>query len=355
MLGRGVDQILPHPCPANIYERAIVSAEDYVTLAERVNGPIPRPSDYAYPWGDGLAELERVAPDVRIVNLETAITRSEDYVPKGINYRMSPENAACLAAAGIDCCVLANNHVLDWGERGLRETLATLDGAGIRHCGAGLDEEEAAAPATLQLAGGGRVLVFAFGSPESGVDWDWAASQAHAGINFLGSLSRESVRRIAHQVNRLKVQGDLAVVSVHWGSNWGYQVPREQIEFARLLIDEAGVDVVHGHSSHHARGIEVYRGRLILYGCGDLLNDYEGIEGHDAYRAQLVLMYCLTMDRGTGQIEALQMAPFQLRKFQLRTVSRTDAAWLADVMNRECSRFGAGVDLREDNRLTLRW
>jgi ribonuclease BN (tRNA processing enzyme) len=69
----------------------------------------------------------RMEPDARIINLETAVTRSNDLAYKGINYRVSPENAACLAAFKIDSCVLANNHVLDWGRSGLRETLATLE------------------------------------------------------------------------------------------------------------------------------------------------------------------------------------------------------------------------------------
>jgi hypothetical protein len=78
-------------------------------------------------WGTALDELNRAQPDARIINLETSVTRSEDYALKGINYRMSPENAECLAAAAIDCCALANNHILDWGQAGLIDTLATLE------------------------------------------------------------------------------------------------------------------------------------------------------------------------------------------------------------------------------------
>ena len=76
-------------------------------------------------------------PDARIINLETAVTRSSDRANKGINYRMSPENAGCLAAAKIDCCLLANNHVLDWGRAGLLETLTTLQKLNVKAAGAG--------------------------------------------------------------------------------------------------------------------------------------------------------------------------------------------------------------------------
>ena len=126
MCGRGIDQVLAHPCSPEIYEHYLRSAEGYVLRAEQANGPIPRRNGSSYVWGAALGQLERMQPDARIVNLETAVTRSHDRVNKGINYRVSPENAECLAAAKINCCVLANNHVLDWGRAGLLETLTTL-------------------------------------------------------------------------------------------------------------------------------------------------------------------------------------------------------------------------------------
>ena len=110
MTGRGIDQVLAHPCDPTLHEDYVASAKDYVGLAEQANGPIPRHAEPSYVWGTALDELNRMRPDARIINLETAITRSDDYARKSINYRMSPENADCLSAAGIDCCVLANNH-----------------------------------------------------------------------------------------------------------------------------------------------------------------------------------------------------------------------------------------------------
>ncbi|CAM3496131.1 Bacterial capsule synthesis protein PGA_cap [Halomonas lysinitropha] len=123
MTGRGIDQILSHPGEPRIFESCMASASGYVRLAERVNGPIPHPVDFAYAWGDALAWLERQAPDLRLINLETAVTTSDYAEPKGIQYRMHPANLPVLAAAGVDACVLANNHVLDWGRRGLRRPL----------------------------------------------------------------------------------------------------------------------------------------------------------------------------------------------------------------------------------------
>jgi poly-gamma-glutamate synthesis protein (capsule biosynthesis protein) len=110
MTGRGIDQVLPHPGDAQIYESHARWATDYVMLAERANGPIARPVSFDYIWGDALVELDRRWPDVRIINLETAVTQSSTPEPKGINYKMSPANVGVFLAAGIDCCVLANNH-----------------------------------------------------------------------------------------------------------------------------------------------------------------------------------------------------------------------------------------------------
>jgi poly-gamma-glutamate synthesis protein (capsule biosynthesis protein) len=160
MTGRGIDQVLPFSVDPNLHEPWVKDARRYVALAEEVNGPIPRlaaPAAFSYVWGDILAELDRVRPAARIVNLETAVTTSDDHWPgKGIHYRMHPGNAPVLTAAGIDCCVLANNHVLDWGYAGLEETLSTLRGARLRTAGAGRDLEEARGPAVLETGPGHR-------------------------------------------------------------------------------------------------------------------------------------------------------------------------------------------------------
>jgi hypothetical protein len=128
MTGRGIDQALPWPGDPKLYEPSVDDATEYVKLAEQASGPLPRPLGFAYVWGDALEVFEREKPRAKIINLETAITRSEMHWPsKHVHYKMNPANIACLTAAGIDCCTLANNHTLDWGMAGLLETLDTLD------------------------------------------------------------------------------------------------------------------------------------------------------------------------------------------------------------------------------------
>ena len=356
MTGRGIDQALPHSSNPRIYEPYVRSADHYVELAETVNGPIPRPVDFSYIWGDALAEFDRVAPDVRIVNLETAVTTSDDYWKgKGINYRMHPENIPCITAAKIDCCALANNHVLDWGYSGLAETLETLRKAEVKTAGAGRNRAEAEAPAILELPGKRRVLVFSVGSVTSGIPSAWAARDDRPGVSLLTTLSDESLERIAATVKQVKQSGDLVVVTIHWGSNWGYEIPRGQQLFAHRLVDEAGVDVVHGHSSHHPRGVEVYRERPILYGCGDFVNDYEGIGGYEEFRSDLALMYFVTMDSTTGRLARLEMTAFQIRRFRLNRAAGQDAEWLRESLSREGKLLGTEVELSEGNILALRW
>jgi poly-gamma-glutamate capsule biosynthesis protein CapA/YwtB (metallophosphatase superfamily) len=356
MTGRGIDQILPHPVDPILYESSIRDAREYVRIAEERTGPIGAPVAFDYIWGDALELLKQVEPRVRLINLETSITTSWDHWKgKEIHYRMNPANIRCLTSAHIDCCVLANNHLLDWGHAGLLETLRTLEKAGIATAGAGRDAVQAAVPAALDAGAGGRVLVFASGAPTSGVLPEWAATPTKAGVNVLPDLSDESVRDVAATIERRARRGDVVIVSVHWGGNWGYTIPQEQVDFAHRLIDQAGVHIVHGHSSHHVKGLEVYKGRLILYGCGDFLNDYEGIGGHERYRPDLVLMFFVTVEVATGALLGLRLAPLQIRHFRLSRAGRVDSASLADLLTRESKGRGVKVLLEDDGMLSVHW
>jgi len=147
---------------------------------------------------------------------------------------------------------------------------------------------------------------------------------------------------------------DLIVVSVHCGSNWGYGIPDAQRRFAHALIDRANVSVIHGHSSHHPKAIEVYHDRLILYGCGDFLNDYEGIRGYEEYRDDLVLMYFADI-APAGTLAALVMVPLQIRNFHLVRPSRQDICWMQQTLDRESRKFGANVGLSPQGQLTVSW
>jgi poly-gamma-glutamate synthesis protein (capsule biosynthesis protein) len=226
----------------------------------------------------------------------------------------------------------------------------------MKRAGAGENAQEAETPAAMEIDGKGRVIVFSFGLQTSVIPPSWAASEDKAGVNLLKELSDETARYVKERVQKVKQQGDIVVASIHWGGNWDYKVPREQREFAHKLIDEAGVEVIHGHSSHHVKGIEVYREKLIIYGCGDLLNDYEGIGPiHRRFRRDLGLMYFVSLDRSTGKLVNLQMTPTQIKRLRVNRASREGAIWLRDTLNREGKKFGTRVELDTDNTLKLEW
>jgi poly-gamma-glutamate synthesis protein (capsule biosynthesis protein) len=356
MTGRGIDQILPYPVDPHLFESYVHSATEYVSLAEQVSGAIDRPVGFAYIWGDALHELERLRPHARIVNLETAVTTSEDAWPgKGIHYRMHPANVPSLKALPIDCSVLANNHVMDWGPKGLRETLAVLSASGIRACGAGGDLAQAAAPALIDAGQGTRVLVYAFAMESSGVPAEWRATTERAGVNMLEDLSDRSIDLVARGIDVHRRRGDIVVVSLHWGSNWGFDIPAGERRFAQGLVDRAGVDLVHGHSSHHVKGLEVHRDRLIIYGCGDFLNDYEGIGGYSAYRGDVALMYFPTLEAQSGELQELIMTPTCIRRLRVNRAEREQTDWLVKTLNREGRKLGTAVEQQPDGTLRLRW
>jgi poly-gamma-glutamate capsule biosynthesis protein CapA/YwtB (metallophosphatase superfamily) len=238
---------------------------------------------------------------------------------------------------------------------GLLETLATLERLGIKSAGAGRNQAQARAPAVLPIQRKGRVIVFSFASTASGVPSNWAATRKTAGVNLLPDFADETIRSVTNEVVGLHRAGDLVIASIHWGPNWGYEIPQEQRSFAHALVDEANVSVVHGHSSHHAKAIEVYKNRLILYGCGDFLNDYEGISGYEKFRGNLTLMYFAGFDCLTGYLTDLELVPRQIRRFQLVPASGPDIVWLQQSLDRESGQFDVRVRLKLDGRLIPSW
>jgi len=357
MTGRGINQILAHPVGPELHEPYVTDARQYVRLAEQKHGDLRTPVEDDYVWGFALKALWEADPAARIINLETAVTTSDSFWKgKGVHYRMSPRNIGCLKAAKPDCCTLANNHVLDWGYAGLSETLDCLERAGLKTAGAGPDEDAAWKPAVLPIRAGGRLLVFSLAGPDSGVPPAWNAVEGRPGVALLPNYSEEAFAKTAETITRARRDdSDLVVLSIHWGGNWGYDVPDEHRRFAHRWIDEAGVDVVHGHSSHHVKGIEVHGGRLILYGCGDLITDYEGISGHETFRGDLGLLYFADLDPATGRLNGLRVQPTQMRQMRLSRPSEEDVAWMQNMLDREGRRFNTSMHPEQEGALHLEW
>jgi poly-gamma-glutamate synthesis protein (capsule biosynthesis protein) len=267
---------------------------------------------------------------------------------------MNPRNIEVLSRARIDFCALANNHVQDWGQEGMADTIDTLRGVGIACAGAGTNRRRAAAPAILNVPCKGRVVVVSLATPCSWTPLDWAAMPDRPGVNLI-DITEQSFRLLRRQLVGLRRPGDIVVVSIHWGDNFGYEIDRRHRVFAWRLIDEAKVDLVHGHSSHHVRGIEVHGGKPILYGCGDLINDYEGSPrppGREAFLPDLGLIYLARFSTADGRFLGLQMRPTRLRRMRVQHAGDQDRRQLCDVLNREGEKFGTRV-VEEDGLLSL--
>ncbi|WP_227998004.1 CapA family protein [Nocardia australiensis] len=346
MLGRGVDQILPQPGDPMLREQYVHDARTYVELAELAHGPIARPVDFRRPWGDVLPILAQFAPQVRLINLETSITADGWFAPaKGIHYRMNPDNLPVLTAIAPVVCALANNHVLDFGTDGLSDTLDALDIAGIQRAGAGEDLDNACAPALFELDDRRRVVIVSIAVGSSGVPAGWAARRGRPGLWRIGDApSLRAADGVASEVLAHKRDRDTAIVSIHWGPNWGYGVALSEIQFAHRLID-AGVDLVHGHSAHHPRPIEIYRGKPILYGCGDVIDDYEGIGGHARYRPDLRLLYLISIEPDAMQV---RLIPLRIRRMRLESAAHSECQWLCQTIEHISHAFGTRVAPRPD-------
>lgn len=136
---------------------------------------------------------------------------------------------------------------------------------------------------------------------------------------------------------------DILIVSLHWGSNWGWGTPAEWRTFAHHLID-LGVDFVVGHSSHHVKGMEIYKGKFISYGLGDFINDYEGIvgQGYENFRNDLSCLYIPSFDLETRQVVDVDIIPCKIKNLKVqRATDVKDIAWLQNAFNREGKALGS--------------
>jgi poly-gamma-glutamate synthesis protein (capsule biosynthesis protein) len=285
---------------------------------------------------------------------------------KPIHYRMNPGNIFCLTAANIDICAVANNHVLDWGYEGLKDTLQNLRKVNINFSGGGDNLSEAESPVIRKIPGKGRVVLFSYCSITSGVPLSWRAEENKPGVNLITDLSAQTIQRIDDKIKEVKEKDDIVIFSIHWGSNWGYEIPDEQRRFAHELIDKAGVDIIHGHSSHHPRSLEVYKDKLILYGTGDLINDYEGIARSKGFRitlnklknfrkyfrirrrkkfmGELVLMYFVTVEASSGKLQNLKLVPMKIKNFRLNFPHKEEAEWMMNRLNFINKKFNSGME-----------
>ena len=297
-------------------------------------------------WGDLLPRLQ--ALDGLVVNLECALsTRGSEWTEtyRPFHFRAAPDWAVpALGGAGVDCCALANNHVLDYGVVALEDTLDVLDAAGIARTGAGRDVGEALQPARL-AAGGLDVTVVSVtdNTPEYAASTD---SPGTAYVELDGSAEgglADGRRRVERALAvAAETDPDLLVASVHLGPNMVERPSAGQERFARWLAD-AGVDVVHGHSAHAFNGVEIRNGSVLMYDTGDFVDDYRV---DPELRNDRSFLFVLAVEEGRPR--ELRLYPVQIRDCAVHEATSETARWCRRTMRGRSEPYG--TEFREEDR-----
>lgn len=280
-----------------------------VMLGRLFNTKIFPRKSLKYPWGSSSKILESTADDILIGNLETTITDStRKYPGKTFNYKMLPKYQGSLKIAGFHYLSLANNHILDFGEKGLRDTIKNLDEMRIKHSGAGRNILEARKAVFIRKRG---IKIGFLSAADHYAEWE--ASKNKAGIWYIPI--REGMNKYWHEaveiVEETKKKCDFLIFSLHWNYNYVDKIERVFKDFARLLIDH-GVNVIHGHSPHHLLPYEKYHGGYIFYSLGDFIDDYAVDK---KYRNDLGMIVNLRM--GKSKIGLEKIYPTIIKNFQV--------------------------------------
>ncbi len=236
------------------------------------------PADFAMP--DVRAEL--TGADLVLANLETPVAsggRADRTQDPNVTFRAAPESLGVLTGLGVDVVSLGNNHMLDYGDGALVETLEHLDAAGIGRVGAGRDYAEANRPLVLERAGR-RVAILSFGFVYS--------VNSRMATRTRPGIADHRIWRILPRIRRLAESGHDVIVTVHWGFEYTFFPLPYQMRQARRMID-AGARLVLGHGPHYPQGIEAHRGGEIVYSLGNFIFDepFEYAKRSFIYRAEI--------------------------------------------------------------------
>ncbi|MDF9744838.1 CapA family protein [Natrinema salsiterrestre] len=333
-----------------------------------------RPADAV--WGTVRERLRGL--DGLVINLECVLsTRGREWqrTHRPFHFRADPDWAIpALEAAGVDICSLANNHVLDYEEVALRDTIDALAEAGIAHAGAGETIDEALEPAVLTIDGSGTDGAEQHADGDDGLDVavvsftdntpEYAADEASPGTARIeidesrrDSRSRtrsddvddsETRRRVRDALERAReTNPDLLVASLHWGPNMVTEPPESFRAFGRWLVEE-GVDVVHGHSAHVFQGIEVHEGSPIVYDAGDFVDDYR-VDPELRNDRSFLFVLAVTSE---GRPPELRLHPTEIDACTVSEASPDAAAWSRERMRELSEPFGTEFD-RDGDALVL--
>lgn len=325
MLGRAIDQCRPIHNPAYFGKKDARPPVVYCEWAKSGGATIPNAAQPELFWGNVLPILNDAEIDATLFNLETAVTTENSWTQKTFNFRMHPAGLDVLKAANINCVNLANNHVLDFGTRGLLDTLDFLHAEGIATCGAGVNALAALAPSVQPLPEGGRLLAFGMACLDAGCRPNEQALAYRPGIQLLPELHanaepadiKKALSRVREIIHLYSQPNDVTILSIHWGGNWPQSVTEAHRIFAHQCIDYLGINMIHGHSSHIPMEVERHGNGLILYGCGDVINDYEGKPKLQKLKADTGALFVVEADIASRELTCCHTIPIRRKGFCL--------------------------------------
>lgn len=294
-------------------------------LGRLVNEKISHTS-YTYPWGNVLPLLKQ--NDLTIINFETTLTTSSDKVPKVFNFKADPDKVQTLVEGNISVVNLANNHVKDFGNQGLIETIETLSRAGIHYVGAGKNIDAARAPVIIEK---NKITIGIIGFTDN--EPTWKASETKPGTYYINVDDAKQQQALIDAVHNLKQQVDIVVVTAHWGPNKQIRPSQTFIDFAHALID-AGVDIFHGHSAHIFQGIERYKNKLIMFDAGDFVDDYAI---YPDIRNDQSFLFLVTLDK--SGIKQIQLIPVLIANMHVNKATGADFTQAVERMKQLSREF----------------
>jgi len=216
--------------------------------------------DYKYPFLE-TADITNKA-DIVFGNLEGPIVSGRIIKSGEMIFRADLESVGSLKFAGFNVLNLANNHIADFGKRGLESTMEALDGSGILHTGAGTSEEEICKAAIKDVKG----TKFAF------LGYTYNFSQRKSSGDDIYGAAYMDTEKMKDEVRKAKSEADIVIVSMHAGTEYKTFPDKFQEDFARGAID-AGADLVIGHHPHVVQTVEKYEDGYILYSLGNFVFD----------------------------------------------------------------------------------
>ncbi|MFC1842423.1 CapA family protein [Candidatus Dependentiae bacterium] len=286
---------------------------------------------HTYIWGNMLPILKK--NNLNIVNLETTLTNSEKKAPKIFNFKATPDKVKALQEANVHVVNLANNHMLDFYDEGLIETLDTLDKEGIKHVGAGRNIAQARTGIIIEKNG---IKIGVIGYTDYPQEWKAGKNKPGTNVVTIGDIAQ-----IKQDIKNLRKQVDILVLSIHWGPNKRKRPTPEFKTFARQIID-AGVDIIHGHSAHIFQGIEIHNKKIIFYDTGDFVDDY--MVGPEI-RNDWSFLFQVTVEKhgNKTKIKNLKLIPLLIDNMQVNLATGTEKEKIINYMKMLSQKMGTEI------------